>query len=342
MAGSPPNVPPHAQLLQLANGMTISRCIALAADLAIADRLKDGARDADALAAECQTDPGALYRVLRTLAGAGVFAELPDRRFQNTPLSEVLRSDAPISVRGIARWLGHPMHWRIVGDLDHSVRTGEPAVLKDHPGKAPFQILAQDPGAQAVFNEGMTSLSQADGAIITSSYDFARFERIVDVGGGHGTLAAMIARAAPSAKVLVYDLPHVVEGARRHVEGAGLAERIEVRGGSFLDDVPGPADLCVLKYVLHLGDDRAAARILGNCRKALNEGGRVLVCEMMISPGPESMPARLMDIEMLAGPGGRERTEAEFADLFAAAGLALERVISTPSPIRLFEGAVRG
>ena len=341
MAGEPPALPPHAVLLQLANGATISRCLALVADLSIADQLKDEPKDAVALAAACQAEPDSLYRVLRTLAGVGVFVELPDGRFQNSPLSDVLRSDAPGSVRGIARWIGHPMHWRILGDLDYSVRTGRPSVLKDNPGKSPFQILAEDPGTQAVFTEAMTALSLGDSAAITAAYDFSRFGRIIDVGGGHGTLATMIARVAPAAKVVVYDLPHVVEGARRHLDGAGLGDRIETVGGSFLDSVPGPADLCVLKYVLHLGDDRAAARILANCRAALGDDGCVLVCEMMIGPGPESVPARIMDIEMLTGPGGRERTEAEFAALFASAGLELKRVIRTPLPIRLFEAVVR-
>jgi SAM-dependent methyltransferase len=340
MAGNQPNLPPQAAMMQLLNGMTISRCIGLAAELAIADQLVDEPRTAAALAAPASVDAGALHRVLRTLAGVGIFAELSDGRFANTPLSELMRSDAPGSVRNIARWITHPLHWRSVGDLDYSVRTGKPSVVKDHPGKMPFQILSEDKGAQAVFNDAMMGLSLADAAVITGAYDFSRFRKIVDVGGGYGSLATMIARAVPSASVVVYDLPHVVEGARRHLDGAGL-QRIETVGGSFLQEVPGPADLCVLRYILHLGDDAGATRILENCRKALSPGGTVLVCEMMITPGPESMPARIMDIEMLIGPGGRERSESEFAGVFAAAGFALQRVIPTPMPIRLFEAVLK-
>jgi hypothetical protein len=68
--------------------------------------------------------------------------------------------------------------------------------------------------------------------------------------------------------------------------------------------------------------------------------GRVLVCEMVIAPGPEGPTALALDIEMLVGTGGRERTEAEFSELFAAAGLRLEQIIRTPTPVRLLE-AVR-
>lgn len=341
MAGTPPNLPPQAVMMQLVNGMVVSRCIALAAELGIADRLADGAKDVAALASPSGMDADALYRVLRTLCGLGIFVEQPGRVFANSPLSEVLRGDAPGSVRDLARWLGHPLHWGVIGDLDYSVRTGQPALAKDHPGKSPFQVIAEDAGAQAVFNAAMTSLSMADGAAIVRTYDFSRFARIIDVGGGQGTLAAAIARAVPAAQVTVFDLPHVVEGAREALRGAGVADRVQLAGGSFFDGVPGPADLCVLKYVLHLCDDTAATRILHNCRAALEGAGTVLVCEMLITPTPDSMPARVMDIEMLAGPGGRERTEAEFAALFGAAGLKLERVLPTPFPIRLLEATVR-
>lgn len=341
MAGPESDLPPQAMMLQMLNGMVVSRCLALVAELGIPDRLKDGPQDAAQLSGALGVDAGALHRVLRTLAGLGVFAEGPDRRFQNTPLSEALRSDTPGSVRSIARWLGHPLHWRVIGDLDFSVQTGKPSVSKDHPGKSGFQVIAEDPGAQAIFTAAMTNLSQADGAAIVRSFDFSRFGRIVDVGGGQGTLGLLIARAAPAATVTVFDLPHVIAGAQGILEGAGLGDRISAVGGSFFDEVPGPADLCVLKYVLHLCDDDAAGRILANCRKALGDEGRILVCEMLITSSPASMPARVMDIEMLTGPGGRERTEQEFAALFAASGFELERVVETPLPIRLLEARAR-
>ena len=205
MAGPPNSLPPQAIMMQMINGKLVSRCVSLVAELAIADHLKDGPREAAALAAATDTHPDALYRVLRMLAGLGVFAELPDRRFQNTPLSEVLRSAAPGSVRSYARWLGTDLHWQVVTDLDHSVRTGETAMAKRHPNTPPFEVLAQYPKAQETFNDAMTGLSLADGDAIIEAYDFSQVNRVVDVGGGHGTLAMMMARAAPGATVTVFD-----------------------------------------------------------------------------------------------------------------------------------------
>ena len=340
MAGQPPSVPPQVAIMQMVNGMVVSRCIALCAELGIADQLKDGPLAVSALATASGADPGALYRVLRTLSGLGVFSELADQRFQNSPLSETLRSDVPGSVRNLACWLGHPMHWRVTGNLDHSVRTGRPSVNKDHPDQSPFAVLSRDPSAQAAFNAAMTGHSQAAGQAIVNAYDFTPFRRIVNVGGGHGTLSLMIAKVAPAARIVINDLPHVVEGARGNIAAAGLADRIEVAGGSFFDSVPGPADLCVLKWILHLCDDASARRILGHCRAALEPGGKLIVCEMLVTGGPDSLPARIMDIEMLIGTGGRERTEGEFARLFQDSGLQLARVIETPTPLRILEVAL--
>ena len=329
--------PPQAIMMQMINGKLVSRCLSLVAELAIADHLKDGPQVADALAATTGTNPDALNRVLRMLAGLGAFVELPNRQFQNSPLSETMCSDVPGSVRHYARWFGTNLHWRVVSDLDYSVRTGKPAMVKDQPDRTPFEILSQDSTAQETFNDAMTGLSLADGASIIQSYDFSQFGRVIDVGGGHGRLAAMIAQAAPETKVAVFDLPHVIEGTKKRFENDGLGGRIEIIGGSFLENVPGPADLCLLKHIIHDWDDESSKRILTRCRSALGDGGCVLVCEMLITPGAESFPARILDIEMLVGPGGRERTEVGFAELFATAGLKLNRVIETSTPIRLLE-----
>lgn len=333
-----PSMPPAVTMMQMLNGMVVSRCISLAADLGIADQLAAGARGVDELAAETESNADGLYRVLRTLSGLGIFVELPDRRFENSPLSETLRSDVPGSVRAISRWLGHPLHWKVISDLDHSVRTGEPSILKGHTGKAWYEVFAADESAQAVFSESMTGVSKSQGPPILAAYDFSRFARITDVGGGHGILSVMIAKAAPQATITLVDLPHVVQGATPILEEAGLTDRIKTVGASILETVPGPTDLCVLKWILHLWSDEVATRILENCRKALEPGGHIAVCEMLVGPGPTGVPARIMDIEMLTGPGGRERTEADFARLFEAAGFKLERVIDTPTPVKILEG----
>lgn len=330
-------MPPQAVMIQMIHGKLLSRCISLVAELDIADHLKVGPKDADTLATATGMNPDALYRVMRMLASADIFEELSDRQFQNNALSDTLRSDAPGSTRGYARWLGTEFHWQLACDLDYSVQTGKPSVLKRQPDKSPFDILAQDPGAQERFNDAMSGVSIADGTAIVHSYDFTRFDRIMDVGGGHGMLAMMIAQAAPHAHVSVLDLPHVTEGAAERFAQDEAANRLKAIGGDFRKHVPGPVDLCVLKNTIHDWDDQTSSHILTNCREALADDGRILLCEYLVGEGLEALASRLLDIEMLVGPGGRERTVEEFERVLADAGLKLNQVVETPTPIRLIE-----
>ena len=331
------DVPSQAAIMQMVHGKCVSRCVSLAAELAIADLIADGPKDVATIASATGTNPDALYRVLRMLAGMGIFVELANKQFRNSPLSEALGSLSDASIRNYARLFGREWHWRIWTGLEYSVHTGKPSTFKDHPDKMPFEVLAENPADQEVFNKAMTELSAAEDPAIVQAYDFSQFGRIIEVGGGHGALALLIVQKTPQARVTVFDLPQVIEGTRERLSDGGSMERIDLKGGSFFDSVPGPADLCVLKHVLHDWDDDRARRILRNCREALSDSGRVLVCEMLVTEGPEGIPALLLDIEMLVGPGGRERTQEEFSELFAAAGLRLHRIIPTQTPIRLLE-----
>jgi hypothetical protein len=334
------SIQPEQTMMQMIHGKCISRCISLAAELSVADVLADGPKDIVALATATKTDADALYRVLRLLAAVGVFTELPDRSFRNNALSETLITNSDGSIRQYARWLGRDFHWRIFSGLEYSVRTGKPWPTKDHPDKSPFEVLSQYPADQQVFNDAMAALSAANGPAIVKAYDFAPFERIIDVGGGHGTLATLIAEKAVRASVAVFDLPYVIQDANERLSGTAAPARIEYLTGSFFESLPGPTDLFILKHILHDWDDDSSRRILTNCREALGGGGRVLICEMVIEPGPLGIPALLLDIEMLAGVGGRERTRSDFSRLLAESGLELRRVIPTGSRISLLEAAV--
>jgi SAM-dependent methyltransferase len=334
------SIAPEQIMMQMIHGKCISRCVSVVADLGIADLLANGPKDSLVLAAATGTNADALHRVLRLLAAVGVFTELPNGCFLNNALSEKLITDSEGSVRHYARWFGRGFHCLIWSGLDYSVRTGKPWSSKDHPDKSPFEVLSEYPADQQVFNDAMAALSAAHGPAIVNAYDFAPFERIVDVGGGHGTLAMLIAEQAARASVAVFDLPHVIQDGNEGLSGTGAPMRIEYLAGSFFESLPGPTDLFVLKHVLHDWDDNSARRILTNCRHALRSGGRVLICEMVIEPGPKGITALLLDIEMLAGAGGRERTKSDFSRLLTESGLELRRVIPTDSPISLLEAAV--
>jgi hypothetical protein len=235
----------------------------------------------------------------------------------------MLCSDHPQRLRDGALLLPAPFLWRPLGDLYESVRTGEPAFQRVF-GQRFFEYLATHPGDAAVFNAAMTQGIAWSTPALLAAYDFSRFERLVDVGGGEGALLRDILAATPRLRGLLFDLPAVVAGAGGILAGE-IAARCEIVGGDFFDSVPEGADAYLLKGVIHDWPDDDAARILRNTRRAIPAGGTLLVVEPIDSG---ARPAGLSDLLMLA-IGGRDRSETEFRALLAAAGFELTRLIPT-------------
>lgn len=334
----PQAVPPSAVLFQMITGKFVSRAVYAAARLRLADLLAEGPRTAADLAAATGNHAPSLQRLLRALAGLGVLATVPggEPRFALTPVGELLR-DAPDSLRAMALWICDPRHDRAWDEIFHSLATGEPGFDQAY-GMPVFDHFARDPDFAAVFNDAMTSLSAATHPAVVAAYDFSGLQLLVDVGGGHGGLLAGILAANPRLSGIVYDLPQVVEGTRAALAAAGLEGRCRAEGGSFFERVPAGADGYILSFVLHDWDDERATAILQNVRQAMRPEGRVLVVEGLIPEGDEPALSKLSDLEMLVmTSGGRERTAAEFGELFAAAGLRLIRVVPTAGPAFVLE-----
>jgi hypothetical protein len=327
-------VPPEAALLQLIFGKFVSRAITTVANLGLADVIASGITEVEDIAAKVNVPPEPLYRVLRALTVVNVFVELPGKRFENTELGELLRSDAPTSMRAMAQWIGCDAGWVAWSGLDHAVKTGTPGFDEVH-GTQVFDFFARNPETGQIFNAAMTSLSTHSGYAVAKAYDFREIGKLVDVGGGHGLMAEAIAQATPGLEALVYDLPEVVGT-------APAREGVRFEGGDFFERVPPGADAYIMKAIVHDWDDARAERILANCVAAMKPGGRVLVVEQVISDAPEAALGKLLDLEMLVmTPGGRERTEPEFRALFGRAGLELVRVVPTESPYCVLEGRRR-
>lgn len=333
-SGTPP---PHAALLQMILGKWVSSAISAAAHFAIADHLESGPKSPKELAALTGTQERPLYRLLRATASVGVFTELEDGRFAQTPLSEPLRTNAKPCVRHMAMMLTDDWHIRCWEQLPWCIETGKPASYKLH-GMGMFDWMAQNPEKTGNFNQAMTDLSSGDAAAVVESYDFSRFEHIVDVAGGHGALLAAILDRAPRARGTLFDMPHVIEGAKEVGILARLADRSTLEAGSFFESVPGDADAYVMKFIIHDWYDPECIKILTLCRKGIRPGGRLLVVDQVVPARNQPGVSKFMDLEMLVLPGGMERTETEFRDLFAASGFRLERIIPTPGIQSIIEG----
>lgn len=320
---------PQLQVRNLLMGFVVSRALQVAAELGLADALADGPKDREALAREVGAHAEMMSRLMRALASYGVFEQLPDGRFANTTHSECLRSDTPGSLRGLARMYGDSALWQAWAGLEHSVRSGEPSFMHVH-GLPMFEYLAANPEAAGRFDDAMVNSSRLMNGALLEAYEWGQFGTLVDVAGGVGSTLAAILRANPCIQGVLFDLSHVLERGRDYLAQQGVAARCRTEAGSFFDAVPTGADAYFMKHIIHDWDDEDCLRILRNCRTAMPDHAKLLVCEKVVPPGDEPSVARTMDLVMLVlTDGGRERTEQEFRGLFARAGLRLARVVPT-------------
>ena len=326
---------------RMIRGHHLTHALQAAAELGVADLLADGPRSCAALAEATGAHAPLLHRLLRFLASNGVFAETEPGMFALTPEAELLR-DVPGSLRGVALLQGElgTLCWRELADVVRTGRTGYQLAT----GMTEWEYYAQNPQAGAVFNAGMTALSQGQAEAILGAYEFPETGTVVDVAGGHGTLLAALLQARPRLRGILFDMPRVVAGAGPLLENAGVAGRCEVVGGDMFAAVPDGGDLYTLKMILHDWDDERAGAILRNCRRAMGERGRLLIVDTVVPPGPATQSPEFAvacgrDLNMMAWTGGRERTAEEFRELLDAAGLRLLRVVPTATPLSLVEAS---
>jgi hypothetical protein len=327
---SRPQLPPGLVLYQMSIGHYVSRALALVVKLSIADLLADGPRDADDLAAATDTHAPSLRRVLRLLVSMGVFAEDDAGRFALEALGELLRADVEGSMSAMVSvfaGVGIQDSWK---ELEYCVRTGNPAFRKDAPDADAFAQMAEDPEQAATFDKAMATFAPRTAAAVAAAYDFTKFGTVADIGGGNGALLIGILKACPRLKGIVFDQEHVAERARAHLAAAGMADRCQVVAGSFFGAVPPGAEAYLMKHVLHDWDDRRAGAILGACRKVMTPDARLLVVEGLYPPRVDhslmSRAAAANDVNMLVVAGGRQRSEAEFRELFEASGFSLTSI----------------
>ena len=331
-------VPPHAKMTDLLTGHWIAQMLFVVTKLGVLDVMGAKAAAPEAIAEKVGANAAYLRRVLRALASVGVFAEDGRGRFKATALGQTLRRDVRGSMREFALMIVADYNYRSWESLLDSVRSGKTAFDLQF-GMPIFEYLKAHPEQDRQFSASMASLSSVENDAVARAYPFGRHRKLVDVGGAHGHLLAAILRKYKKLTGVLYDQSQVVAGAPASgfVTAPGVRERCEVVGGSFFDSVPAGADAYLLKYIIHDWDDAKCARILGHCRDAMAPDGRVLIADRVIRQGDGRDWSKWLDINMMVGPGGLERTRSEFGVLLASAKLELVKIHPTASPLSIIE-----
>lgn len=321
---------PVDTLLQISGGAVLPRCLHAVANLGIADALSEAPQSAATLAAATGTNSGALERMLRLLSASGVFSHR-DGLFGHTAASRLLRADHPQSMRALVRMFGLPAFWPVIGELEHSLRTGLPTAEKVLAGSV-WGYLSSNAEASRIFDEAMTSKAYGQVAGVVGAYDFSAFGVIGDIGGGRGHLLQRVLMSAPGARGVLFDQQHVVE------QASGVrSDRLTLQAGNFFKGDLPVCDAYLLMEVIHDWNDQDATKILRNVRSAAPAHSKLLIIEAIIAEDPGLSWPKTLDLWMLA-IGGKQRTRQEYAELFANAGFSFTRQIDTQAGVSIIEG----
>ena len=327
----------YQQMNTMVTSHWTAQVVRAAVDLSLADHLAEGGLTADELSRREDSVRGSTFRLLRACVVLGLLTADNDGRFYSTPLLETLRKDSPGSMRGLALATTLPAQWLAWNEFTASVRTGRTQAAAAL-GADFFDYLKQHSLQARDFSDGMaatTSLWTSDAANVI---DTNGAKVAVDVGGANGSLLHLLLDANPNLRGVVFDLPHVLGEAAIEIARRGHSDRADVIGGDFFVAVP-PADLYLLKMILHDWDDDRCVTILENCRKAMTPDGRIAIVEMIVGETSNPGPAALMDMNMLALVPGQERSLGEYDTLLSAAGLRRTAVTSTASGQSVIEAA---
>lgn len=331
------NLPPQAVMMQMSSGYWMTQLIYAAAKLGIADLLQDGPKSYEEIATSTETDAKSVYRVMRTLASAGVFTETEQGYFGLTPLAGSLRSGIPGSMRAMAIMFGEEQY-QAWGNILYSLQTGKSSFEHMY-GTPMFKYFVDNPVPGEIYEEAMTSVSAAEKIALVECYDFSYITKLVEVGGGHGSFLAAILKANPSIQQgVLFDQPYVIEGAKDVIEAEGVAARCELVPGNFYESVPSGGDAYSLKHVLHGHNDEESIAILKNVHSAMVENGKLLLMERVVGSGKDSFLSKFLDLNMMMlVTGGCQRTETEYRNIIEAAGFQMTKIFPSKAGVSVIE-----
>ena len=318
-------------------GIWIAKAIGVACELNLAEIVGDEKKSIKEIAKQSNTNPSALYRLMRALAGEGIFKETKPKVFVNNSFSNALREGAG-NLKNMILHQTSSSNWKLINELKGSVISGTNSAQKLF-GTDIFTHLQNNPEKNELYNKAMSETSLLSSVSIVSAYSFKGIDILADIGGGEGMLLCTVLQKNQAIKGVLFDLPHVVATADEMIKAFKLEDRISVIPGSFFDAKLPEANTYLMKNILHAFEDEVCVQLLESIGKSMIGKGKVLLVETVINNDNKAAFGKMLDLQMLIGTeNGKERTEAEFKTIFEAAGFRLNRVVKTVSPFCIVEG----
>lgn len=315
---------PGRTVVDIATGTWRTQALYAAVALRLPDHIAAGHTTSAALAAEADATPDGIIRLMRLLTALDVFAGDDRTGYRLTPVSQLLRSDEPGSMRDMCLMYGEEFH-RAWGSAVTAIRTGH-AGFEDAFGQTLHEHLADEPSAGQKFLRAMNAGSVFFSDVPTV-YDFSGCHTVTDLAGGSGLLLSTVLRANPGLHGVLLDREHMLTVAKAHLSSTVEPGRYEVVAGDIFESVPSGSDAYLLSRILQDWDDNDCITLLSNIRRAMtNPAARLLIVERMIPDGGSAVLPLLFDLHLLMMAGGRERTPAGYASILDGAGLRVESV----------------
>jgi hypothetical protein len=328
--------PGNMAVFELTQSVWIARAIGVAVELELADIISAGPKTIDELAENTGSNAKNLYRLMRALCSYGVFRETKEKTFVMTPLAYGIKEGRGSMKKMIAHQQ-NPVNWQMMGELNHCVKTGEDIAVKLL-GTDIFEHFAKHPEKNKLYNQAMSETSELASATVLSAYNFSRYRKLVDIGGGEGYLLSIILHMYPKLNGVLFDLPHVVEGAEKTAQKFEIIDRLEIVPGDFFKKIPEGGDCYILKSIIHAFDDEKCITLLKNIHQAMHPKGKLLIVEVVIPEDNSPSFGKIFDLQMLIGaPGGKERTRVEFEKILSESGFKLQKIIPTVSHFKIIQ-----
>jgi hypothetical protein len=324
---------PNVAVFEMAHNLWLAASLNVAAELGIADQLKEGGKFIRELAALTGTHEESLYRMMRMLASQEIFREQKSRFFTLTPLAEALQEN---NIKFLITSHLSKRQFHLFGEMMYTIRTGKSAneiIIGDDL----FDHLRLDEKRNEQFINAMTNISLIQISTILPVYPFKKYKKIIDIGGGEGLMLAALLQKYTECRGTVFDLPQSASQAIKFIERYGIDDRCSFVAGNFFETIPEGGDLYIMKNILHDWNDESCLVILRNIAMTMPSTSRLLIIDPFVEDGNRPSFGKMTDMLMMTALGGKERTKDEFKILLDQAGFRIRKIYRTISQLMLIE-----